>query len=70
MSMRFWNGGWLLFDSLINCWWPSPAQFFLVPSPTGIVSDDPRSLQTLWLLTNWLLNFCWSSTAQYSAVRY
>jgi hypothetical protein len=19
MSMRFWNGGWLLFDSLINC---------------------------------------------------
>jgi hypothetical protein len=35
---------------LLNCYWSSPAQLFLVPSPTGlmtIMSDGSPSLQKL-----------------------
>jgi hypothetical protein len=28
----------VLEDWLLNCWWPSPTQRFLVPSPTGIIT--------------------------------
>jgi hypothetical protein len=28
----------VLQDRLLNCWWPSPAQWFLVPSPTELIT--------------------------------
>jgi hypothetical protein len=30
--------GWLPFGWLLNCCWHSPAQWFLVPSPTGLMT--------------------------------
>jgi hypothetical protein len=29
---------WNAYQWLLNCWWPSPAQCLLVPSPTGLVT--------------------------------
>jgi hypothetical protein len=60
-----------LTERVLNFCWPSPAQLFLVPSPTGPTATiypltALRAFQTLSLLplTERLLNFCWPSPAQ------
>jgi hypothetical protein len=53
-------------DWLTDCCWPSPAQWFLVPSPTGLMS-------IFYCLTAlgafWLTDCCWASPAQWFMVR-
>jgi hypothetical protein len=59
----------LLTDWLLNCCWPSPAQWFFVPSPAGLMTIF-YSLTALgafrllwWLLVGWV-NCCWASPVQ------
>jgi hypothetical protein len=62
---------------LPNCCWPSPAQWYLVPSPTGLVTmltalgaftRYPDSNSSYYWMIEWLLRCCWSSPVQWFSV--